>query len=282
MSPKIKRILNIVLDVIIAAVMVLVIILAVSAISSKAKGYEGYTEIFGKAYLSVQDTHSMEGDGEDNFSSDDVIVIRVVKDSNQVTVRDNLAVGDIITFKQYNSSTSTYILNTHRIIAINDGRTEFTTHGDNVAEGNDESVSISDIVGVYKCDALGWKATKASGIGRVMVFMNSSVGFFVCVVLPTLIIVVYCAINLILVIMKEKKTQTAAESAQREEELLSEKEKMRAEILAELAANGNAVPAVETVPEKSDEAPTEEVGGEEAASSDDKGAETSAPENKDE
>jgi hypothetical protein len=93
-------------------------------------------------------------------------------------------------------------------------------------DSNYETVSVSKVVGQY--------TGKAGGIGHVMLFMNSSAGFFVCVVLPSLLVVVYFAVNLVLVILKEKKAQAVAAGAAKEDE----KEKLRAELLAELAASG--------------------------------------------
>jgi signal peptidase len=227
MSNKVKKILNIVVDVVVAVVLVLVLFLAICAIRSKAKGYDGYTEIFGKAYVAVS-SNSMSGDKEDNFSKGDMIVIKTLSSDDL----SELEVGDIITFKTiYITDDDNYVLNTHRIVAINqqaNGSYTFTTKGDNNSTIDSDPVSGANVVGVYQ--------SKASGIGYVLLFMRSSTGFFVCVVLPSLLIAVYFAINLVLVILKERKVQNAAnlEAKQKEHDLLMEQ--ARAEVLAELAA----------------------------------------------
>ena len=74
--------------------------------------------------------------------------------------------------------------------------------------------------------------------------MGTSAGFFVCVVLPTLLIVVYCAVNLILVIRKEKKVQTIAAVQEKEDE----RERIRQELLAEMQANAAQPAAAATEP----------------------------------
>ena len=77
-------------------------------------------------------------------------------------------------------------------------------------------------------------------------FMNSSAGFFVCIVLPSLIVVAYFAVNLILVIRKEKKVQTAeAEQAQ-----LEERERLRQELLAEMQGQNTQPAAAQSAEEK--------------------------------
>ena len=94
MSSKTKKIINIVVDVVVAIVLAFALLLAVCTISSKAKGYKQYTEIFGKAYLAVQ-SDSMEGDKEDNFSRGDLITIKTVNINEARKFKE----GDIITFK---------------------------------------------------------------------------------------------------------------------------------------------------------------------------------------
>jgi signal peptidase len=233
MSAKTKKILNIVVDAVVTIILIFVVILAVSAITSKAKGYKNYTEIFGKAYLAVE-SDSMVGSGSDNFSKGDLITIKVLSSDSE---KRSLKEGDIVTFtsKVVNGQ---YELISHRVVKVNynaDGTIvkNYWTHGDNNPDydenyTNCELVSTNDVVGVYQ--------SKSGGIGWLFIFMSSSTGFFVCIVLPSLLIVVYFAINLILVIRKEKKVQTAAADEEKQQELNKEREKMRAELLAELAA----------------------------------------------
>jgi signal peptidase I len=238
MSEKTKKIINIVVDVVVAVVLVFVLILAISAITSKAKGYDGYTEIFGKAYVAVA-SDSMEGENEDSFSKGDLIVVKLLSDDE----KKHLEVGQVITFRTNQiTNDDTYVLNSHRIIeatASGDGCVySYTTQGDNNASSDRSPVNYSDIVGVY--------SGKASSIGYMFLFMKSSTGFFVCVVLPSLLVVVYFAVNLILVLHSEKKLQTAAANEARKQELEGakkqalddERERMRAEILAELQSKG--------------------------------------------
>lgn len=219
MSPKTKKIINIVVDVVVALVLAFALFLAICTISSKKKGNDQYTEVFGTAYLAVA-SPSMTP----TFSKGDMIKIKIVSASEA----KNLKVGDIITFRTTEiTKDGRYRLNSHRITQVFEvnGKIEYETKGDNNAQVDSKPVPSDKVIGVYQ--------GKASGIGHVFLFMSTSTGFFVCVVLPTLLIVVYCAVNLILVIRKEKKKQTV-EAVQAQ---VDERERMRQELLAEMQAN---------------------------------------------
>ena len=256
LTPKTKKIINIVVDVVAGIVLAFALLLAICTISSKAKGYDQYTEIFGKAYLAVR-TDSMQGDKKDNFDPGDLIAIKLVSNDEAKDLKED----QVITFRTTEVVNGKWTLNSHRIIEVvkneNGSVKHYLTHGDNNPSGAVETVLPSEVVGVYQ--------GKASGIGKMFLFMNSSAGFFVCIVLPTLIDVGYGAVNLILVIRKEKKTQTAeAEQAliAAEQEKLEERERMRQELLAEMQANAAAPapakPAEPVADNATEEKPAEE------------------------
>lgn len=243
MTAKTKKILNIVLDVVIAIVLVFAAFLAIVSIRSKAKGYNDYTEIFGTAYVAVA-SNSMNAEKPsyvpegklEGFAKGDLIKIKLVNEEQA----KQLEVGDIITFQTTAIIDGKRVLNTHRIIEINGGvgtATSFVTRGDNNSSEDNSPVLVSEVVGVYE--------GKASGIGHVFLFMGSTAGFFVCIVLPTLLIVAYCVYNLIVVIKKEKKVQAAEAEVEKE----AEKERIRQELLAEMQAANTSAPSAEVVEE---------------------------------
>ena len=224
MSDKAKKTVNLVANVVVIVILVVIAFITLNIILSSGKGY---TSIFGKAYVAVQ-SDSMEGTNPDSFNKGDLIKIKVLKDEE----KNDLKVGDVITFKFRKDGNEE--LNTHRIIRINqtdEGDTiTYVTQGDKAAglglNEQVESVYPSTIVGKYT-------GTKLSGVGKVADFFHSQAGFFVCVVLPSLLIVAYFAVNLVLTIRAAK-----AEAAVEEGEQEDEKERMRRELLAELRAEG--------------------------------------------
>ncbi len=243
LTPKAKKIINIVVDVVCGAILLFALLLAICTIRSKAKGYSEYTEIFGKAYIAASsdsmDAKKPEGvpaSKPSGFKKGDLLTIKTLSAAEAA----KLEVGDVITFQTTSIVKDKRVLNTHRIIQIDknsDGVVEsYRTQGDNREVSHSwEKVQLNEIVGIYQ--------KKSGGIGHLFLFMNSSAGFFVCIVLPTLIVVAYCVVNLILVIRKEKKAQTAAaieEKAAEDERMIAERERIRAELLAEMQGN-NAV-----------------------------------------
>ena len=235
MSQRTKKILNIVVDIFVFLILALALIFAISIITSRASGYEGYTVIFGKTYLAVESDSMAKEYGTENttnaqsFSRGDLLVIDTIE-QDEVS---SLEAGTVITFKtnQLTQDETAYILNTHRIVEVHDGY--FTTKGDNNATADNYRVYFDDVIGVYDGE-------KIEGLGNFVLFMGSFGGFCTFVLVPSILVVIYFAVNLVLVILKEKKKQTA-EAAEENQKLLEEqKEKMRQEILAELAKEKEA------------------------------------------
>ena len=245
MSDKAKRAVNLAANAIVIVILVVIAFITLNIILSRGKGY---TSIFGKAYVAVQ-SDSMEGTNPDSFNKGDLIKIKVLKDEE----KDDLKVGDVITFEFYKKDSQTNELNTHRIIAVTadsiDGSLTYITQGDKPAalglDEKTESVKASKVIGKYT-------GKKLSGWGKAADFFHSSAGFFVCVVIPSLLIVAYFAVNLVLTIRAAKAEAVAAEGEQEDE-----KEKMRRELLAELRAQGKINDDAEPQAPPAEEAQTE-------------------------
>lgn len=260
MTAKTKKILNIVLDVIIAIILVFAATIAIMSIRSKAKHYGQYTEFFGTAYLAVaSDSMDAEKPAEyadklEGFAKGDLIKIKLVNEEQA----KKLEVGDIITFQTAQIVDNAYVLNTHRIVGVNYNEAgeviSFYTKGDNNPDNDTGFVLPSEIVGVYQ--------GKAGGIGNLFLFMSSTGGFIVFILIPTLIIVAICVVNLVMVIKKEKKVQVAEAELEQQAEKDAERERIRAELLAEMQASqaeqaDQAKEADQSAPD-SDESPKEE------------------------
>ena len=241
---KKKKVLNIVVNTIVIVILVFVGLITLSIILSNGKGY---TNLFGNAYVAVQ-SDSMEGTSDlyegaystytvKGFKKGDLIRIRILNDEQ----KKNLQVGDVIMFRQ--SIGGKDQLNTHRIIELT--ANGYKTQGDKAkAEGSSatETVPYSAVEGQYKGHRL-------AGLGNVSDFFHSSAGFFVCVVLPSLLIVAYFAFNLVLTVKSVK-------SSYKEQSKQEEEAQMREKILQELREQGKIVdetPAEEPKPEEKNE-----------------------------
>lgn len=136
------------------------------------------------------------------FRAGDLIVIRKCDPGK-------LEEGDIITF--HTIINNEYALNTHRIAEIQEegGVRSYVTKGDNNAIADVHMIADGDIVGKF--------VTKLPGVGKVMSFLSSSIGFLVVIVLPLLVFFIYQVYHLITVSIDLKKA-IAVETAQAQAE----------------------------------------------------------------
>lgn len=125
---------------------------------------------------------------------------------------EDIKVNDIISF--FDPAGNGTSIATHRVIEIveEDGEIFFRTRGDNNNTEDKELVPAENLVGVYKM--------RIAGAGHIAMFMQSTAGLIVCVVLPIILLVGYDIIRR-RIYEKNKKEDTDA--------LLAELEALRAE-----------------------------------------------------
>ena len=187
-----KRAGTIVISVILWAIILLAALYAFTTMATKDD--QNVASILGYTPLVVE-TDSMKP----TFESGDLIFIKKCDTSK-------LNEGDIITF--HTIIDNQYALNTHRIQKIDEanGVRSYTTIGDNNNGIADQHViSDGDIVGKY----IG----HVSGLGKVMNFLSSSMGFLIVIVLPMLLFFIYQVYNLIMISIRLKKAM-AMENAE--------------------------------------------------------------------
>lgn len=187
-----KRAGTIVISVILWAIILLAALYAFTTMATKDD--QSVASILGYTPLVVE-TDSMKP----TFESGDLIFIKKCDTSK-------LNEGDIITF--HTIIDNQYALNTHRIQKIDEanGVRSYTTIGDNNNGIADQHViSDGDIVGKY----IG----HVSGLGKVMNFLSSSMGFLIVIVLPMLLFFIYQVYNLIMISIRLKKAM-AVENAE--------------------------------------------------------------------
>jgi len=135
----------------------------------------------------------------------DLIVCRTVE-------AEDVEVGDVISFFDPAGNGSSIV--THRVIEIvnEDGARMFRTRGDNNNTEDKVLVGADDLVGTYK--------SRIPGAGNIAMFMQTTTGLIVCVVLPIILLVGYDIIRR-RIYEKNKQDDTDA--------LLAELEALRAE-----------------------------------------------------
>ncbi|MDD4851372.1 MAG: signal peptidase I [Gemmiger sp.] len=185
-----KKVFTIGVSILLWAIILLAALFAFTTLatqdSTKVASLAGYTPMTVK-------TDSMLP----TFATGDLIFIKK-------TDTAKLAVGDVVCF--HTIIENQYALNTHRISDITEenGVRSYTTKGDNNEISDQHIIADGDIVGKY--------VGKVSGLGRVMDFLSSSMGFLVVIVLPMLLFFIYQLYHLIMVVVEMKKA-TAAEAA---------------------------------------------------------------------
>jgi signal peptidase len=139
------------------------------------------------------------------IESGDLIICNISK-------AEDIKVNDVISFFDPAGNGTSIV--THRVIEIveEDGDILFRTRGDNNNTEDKELVPAENLVGVYKM--------QIAGAGHIAMFMKSTAGLIVCVVLPILLLVGYDIIRR-RIYEKNHKQDTDA--------LLAELEALRAE-----------------------------------------------------
>lgn len=211
---KTQKILKIILNVFIwifVAFSAFMTILSLTASSSQ----DGIPSLSGTAFLTVS-SDSMKG----TFDKGDLILVKKLTDEG----RQNLKVGDVITYRADLDKNGTEELNTHRIYEINydaDGTVDsYVTWGDNNPIRDDDPVLWQFVIGKWN------KKTTDDGavipfVGGVISFIQKPTGFLVAIVLPLVIFFlyeVYVFIKAVFTVKGEKASKTqAAESAAHDE-----------------------------------------------------------------
>jgi signal peptidase len=140
-----------------------------------------------------------------NIVSGDLIICR---ETDPAAVQ----VGDVISFFDPAGDGTSVVSHRVKSIANEDGVISFRTQGDANNAQDDEAVPAENLVGVYQ--------NRIAGAGNVAMFMQTSTGLILCVVLPLLLLVGYDLLR-----------HRAYEHSKKEdtEALLRELEQLRAE-----------------------------------------------------
>lgn len=268
-NSKVKKIISIVLNVLFYVFIAFLLIFAIANI--KGQKNNNIPSLFGNTYMAVK-SDSMDGDYKDSFKRGDLIISKTVKEKDI----ENIKVGDIITFKDYTMPSGTNQVNTHRIVNIDkyedNGKVYYILQGDKIVyeakmeKASNESKSdqeksytwqsklyvkdepvtstISENIQTIESDKiLAVYKGKIKGAGKTLEFLQSKTGFGLCIVLPTCLLLLfegYVLVRNILILNKQKMEETLKVKDEEQKKALEiEKEKIRQELLAEMANKDN-------------------------------------------
>ena len=234
MKQLLKKIANIIIDILVVLILIVSILVVMLSLTSKSSGVPN---IFGIAPLSVQ-TQSME----DTINPGDLIFCTLTE------IDDEFQKDDIVTFPiELNGE---QVLNTHRIVEVveDNNITYYRTKGDNKETNPEPDTDLqtsSTIVAKYT-------GTKIPGLGNVLSFIRTQLGFFLCILLPMIIFFIYEGIRVIINLLaynKEKAIEEAKETLNNSELTEEQKQKAIEEYLASLgqqSVNAENEPDVQT------------------------------------
>lgn len=210
-----KSILNTLINILIVLVLVVSILVATLALTSKSSGI---SNIFGYTFQVVM-SDSMDGgspnyDGGD-FKKGDVIIGKVTNNAKSDTP-ETYVIGDIITYKGYlqNNEHLGEQLICHRIVGVQDrdGEPVYQTQGDNrsICTVPDQEV-VADYINAYaivaKFHTNDFDGIKIAGVGKAYEFINSQLGFFLCILLPMIFFFLYVLIKVVINFVEYKKAK---------------------------------------------------------------------------
>lgn len=231
MSKTLKKVLNIIIDIVVVLILVLSIIVIVLSLTSRSTGIPN---IFGIVPMSVL-SDSMKPE----FEQGDLIFCKVVGENDE-----QLKKGDIVSF--YDDIDGEQQINTHRISRIetdtSSGLQYIFTKGDNAPDEDTVRKTNLDILAKYT-------GKRISGLGNFFSFIRTQLGFFLVILLPMILFFVYEAVRVIMNIIaynKEKAAEEAAAAVANSE--LTEEQKQRAieEYLAQQKLKQEGETAVQT------------------------------------
>ncbi len=251
-----KKVLSFLGNVLIVAVLIVSVVMTVAIISSTKGEKARIPNLFGYALLTVQ-TDSMESDK--GMFVGDLIVDKLLSEDEA----NDLHVGDVITFVRMDTEGNEF-LETHRIVEhkadlevpapeeeiidgiwTRSGDKYYTTRGDNTPDV-DLDAATQRVEYVYKTSIVGmWTGIRIPKLGSIMDFLQTSMGFMVCIVIPVALFFIYQLYVFIMTLTRRQKEKALEEVSSKEEEL---KQKAIAEFLAQQQANGDAPAQPDTKP----------------------------------
>lgn len=207
-----KKALSIIVNVLAWIILIIALLVTVLVFSSSKNG--DTANLFGYIPLSVE-SDSMKP----TFKTGDLIIIKEVDDLYGLEKDDVITYWTIIDGKR--------VKNTHRIAEVNKNGSSisFVTKGDNNDINDEIEVLPSDIIGK-------WGSVRLPGAGKVMDFLRTKKGFFICIVIPMILFFLFELYKFIVTLVEVRKpglTEADEEEIKKRaiEEYLAEQQKAK-------------------------------------------------------
>lgn len=205
---KAKKIASIIGNVFVGLVLVFSLVITILVFSAQGSE-DGVPAVFGKSLVTIE-SKSMEP----TYKQGDLIFMTKLSHEEKLALEP----GNIITYRapiDINNDGMIGDINTHRIVSVDKDALRVQTKGDNPETNtleDDYTVHFSDIIGICTEDG------RLAGVGGAINFLRSSLGFFLCIVLPLILFFLYELYRFIVIIVSER-AKRAPVSAETEEEI---------------------------------------------------------------
>jgi len=207
---KVKKIAGIVGNTLLWAFVIFSFLITLMVFAAQGNA-DGIPSLFGKSMITIQ-TQSMEK----TYMVGDLVFMTKLSDEEKVELKEN----EIITYRapiDIDGDGMIGDINTHRIVSHDPATGIIVTKGDNNILKDNEgdtayTIHRNDVIG--RCTENG----KLGGVGNVINFLRSSLGFFLCIVLPLILFFLYELYNFISVLVSEK-AKKAPVAKETEEEI---------------------------------------------------------------
>ena len=156
-----------------------------------------------------------------DFAAGDLVF---VKEVSPATIKE----GDIISYRSEDSDTfgETFTHKVRSLITDEEGQPCFITYGTTTGVDDELPVKYTQFQGLYKFDI--------PKLGTFFSFLKTTPGYFICIFLPFMLLILMQGLNTVKLFRKYKKEQMEEMTAEREK--LEEERKQTAEMMKELQA----------------------------------------------
>lgn len=212
-----KKALNIIKNILVWLMVALAVCMMVFTIVSVNTFDRSDRSLFGfKAFIVLSDSMS-----KTDFDAGDLVLVKEVDPST-------LKEGDIIAYTSQNTSNYGETV-THKIRKLTtdaSGELGFITYGTTTDTDDETVVTYPYVLGKYK--------TNIPKVGRFFMFLKTTPGYIVCILIPFLLLILIQGIHCIRLFRRYKLEQMAEMKEERAkiEEERAESQKMMAELLA--------------------------------------------------
>lgn len=179
-----NKVVKIIVNVLVCIVIILATCITLTTISSQKNGY---FRVFKSIPLTMKDS-SMEP----TIKKGSLIITKEYKNND-------IKEGDVISYRSIDKN-NTLEIKTGRvktIITVNE-QTTYITEFDNKEYTDSEQVNSKNVISI-------WNGKKVSTLGSIIDFLNTKVGFFICIIVPLALLFIYQLYKFIMLVIDYRK-----------------------------------------------------------------------------